>query len=57
MKHRPLVRHYEIKASHAEAWLQSRIGIMPRKLAETCAFDFSDTLTAGQIIINCLSKA
>jgi putative transposase len=34
MKHRRLVRHYEIKASHAEAWLHiSMIGIMLRRLA------------------------
>jgi putative transposase len=34
MKHRRLVRHYEIKTSHAEAWLHiSMIGIMLRRLA------------------------
>jgi putative transposase len=34
MKHRRLVRHYEVKASHAEAWLHiSMIGIMLRRLA------------------------
>lgn len=34
MKHRRLVRHYEIKTAHAEAWLHiSMIGIMLRRLA------------------------
>jgi len=34
IKHRRLVRHYEIKTSHAEAWLHiSMIGIMLRRLA------------------------
>jgi len=34
MKHRRLVRHYEIKPAHAEAWLHiSMIGIMLRRLA------------------------
>lgn len=34
MKHRRLVRHYEIKTTHAEAWLHiSMIGIMLRRLA------------------------
>lgn len=34
MKHRRLVRHYEIKTSHVEAWLHiSMIGIMLRRLA------------------------
>ena len=34
MKHRRLVRHYEVKSSHAEAWLHiSMIGIMLRRLA------------------------
>lgn len=34
MKHRRLVRHYEVKPSHAEAWLQiAMIGIMVRRLA------------------------
>jgi putative transposase len=34
MKHRRLVRHYEVKPSHAEAWLHiSMIGIMLRRLA------------------------
>lgn len=33
MKHRRLVRHYEIKPAHAEAWLHiSMIGIMLRRL-------------------------
>jgi len=34
MKHRRLVRHYEVKPAHAEAWLHiSMIGIMLRRLA------------------------
>lgn len=34
MKHRRLVRHYEVKTAHAEAWLHiSMIGIMLRRLA------------------------
>jgi putative transposase len=34
MKHRRLVRHYEVKTSHAQAWLQiAMIGIMVRRLA------------------------
>jgi putative transposase len=34
MKHRRLVRHYEVKPRHAEAWLHiSMIGIMLRRLA------------------------
>jgi len=34
MKHRRLVRHYEIKPAHAEAWVQiAMIGLMLRRLA------------------------
>jgi putative transposase len=34
MKHRRLVRHYEVKPAHAEAWLHvAMIGIMLRRLA------------------------
>ena len=34
MKHRRLVRHYEVKTAHAEAWLHIRMsGIMLRRLA------------------------
>src|ERR1019366_5051396 len=34
MKHRRLVRHYEVKTAHAEAWLHiTMIGIMLRRLA------------------------
>lgn len=34
MKHRRLVRHYEVKPAHAEAWLHlSMIGLMLRRLA------------------------
>jgi hypothetical protein len=38
MKHRRLVRHYEVKTAHAEAWLHITmigimIGIMLRRLA------------------------
>jgi putative transposase len=34
MKHRRLVRHYEVKTAHAEAWLHiSMIGVMLRRLA------------------------
>jgi putative transposase len=34
MKHRRLVRHYEVKTAHAEAWLHiSMIGLMLRRLA------------------------
>jgi len=34
MKHRRLVRHYEVKPAHAEAWLHiSMIGMMLRRLA------------------------
>lgn len=34
MKHRRLVRDYEIKTEHAEAWIHiSMIGLMLRRLA------------------------
>ena len=34
MKHRRLVRHYEVKTAHAESWLHiSMIGVMLRRLA------------------------